>query len=244
MTYQTQSHSRFSVLSTSSLSSAEHLSPAASSTRFSLPSVPSVNTTATGPSKPTLRPNIYDRNLNKTRTTEVSAAAFAFLISEVVQYTQKRVTGITDLERRLNTLGYRVGIRTFELMAWRNESSSKAPKREIRFLPALMSIHTQVWKALFGKPADAIEKSVENADEYMIIDNDPPLTRHVSVPRDMSQLSCSSFTAGAVEAVLDGLGLPARVTAHNTPTDNFPNRTTILIKLEKTVLEREDASKS
>lgn len=52
-------------------------------------------------------------------------------------------------------------------MAWRNESSSKTPKREVRFLPALMSIHTQVWKSVFGKPADAIEKSVENPDECM-----------------------------------------------------------------------------
>lgn len=41
----------------------------------------------------------------------------------------------------------------------------------------------------------------------MIIDNDPVITRSISVPRDMSQLSCSSFTAGIVEAVLDGLGL-------------------------------------
>ena len=40
----------------------------------------------------------------------------------------------------------------------------------------------------------------------MIIDNDPPIERSISVPRDMSQLSCSSFTAGIVEAVLDGLG--------------------------------------
>jgi Transport protein particle (TRAPP) component len=40
----------------------------------------------------------------------------------------------------------------------------------------------------------------------MIIDNDPSIERHISVPRDMSQLSCSSFTAGIVEAVLDGLG--------------------------------------
>lgn len=40
----------------------------------------------------------------------------------------------------------------------------------------------------------------------MIIDNDPPIERHISVPRDMSQLSSSSFTAGIVEAVLDGLG--------------------------------------
>ena len=45
----------------------------------------------------------------------------------------------------------------------------------------------------------------------MIIDNDPPIERHISVPRDMSQLSCSSFTAGIVEAVLDGLSF-VRVT--------------------------------
>jgi hypothetical protein len=50
-------------------------------------------------------------------------------------------------------------------MVYRVESTNKAPKREIRFLPALMSIHTQVWRAVFGKPADALEKSVENADE-------------------------------------------------------------------------------
>lgn len=121
-------------------------------------------------------------------------------------------------------------------MVWRAESASKAPKREIRFLSALMSIHTNVWKAVFGKPADAIEKSVENEDECpfgslscrlisfdrvywlvvvvvvvdMIIDNDPIITRNISVPRDMSQLSCSSFTAGIVEAVLDGLGFVSR----------------------------------
>jgi hypothetical protein len=54
-------------------------------------------------------------------------------------------------------------------MAWRAESGSKIPKREIRFLPALMSIHTQVWRAVFAKPADAIEKSVENDDECACI---------------------------------------------------------------------------
>ena len=53
-----------------------------------------------------LRPNIYDRNLNKSRTSEVSSAAFAFLFSEVVQYTQKRVLGIADLERRYASYAY------------------------------------------------------------------------------------------------------------------------------------------
>lgn len=70
---------------------------------------------------------------------------------------------------RLNTLGYRIGMRVLELNIWRTESTSKAPKREIRFLPALMSIHTQIWRAVFGKPADAIEKSVENDDECMFV---------------------------------------------------------------------------
>lgn len=93
------------------------------------------------------------------------------------------------------------------------------------------AVDTQVWKAVFGKPADAVEKSVENDDECelswcfpvcmldsafgltsfsciedMIIDNDPPITRYVSIPKEMSQLSTSAFTAGIVEAVLDGLG--------------------------------------
>lgn len=40
----------------------------------------------------------------------------------------------------------------------------------------------------------------------MIIDNDPAITRHISVPRDMGALNCSAITAGMVEAVLDGLG--------------------------------------
>ena len=80
----------------------------------------------------------------------------------------------------------------------------------------------------------------------------------------MSSLSCSALAAGLAEAVLDGLGFvsalffealfwpllivvlplqPARVTAHNVPTEQYPNCTTILIKLDRSVLEREDALK-
>lgn len=78
----------------------QHLTMTQPHPRFSLPSTPSINTTLAAPKTTNARPNIYDRNLNKTRATEVSASAFAFLFSEVVQYTQKRVSGINDLERR------------------------------------------------------------------------------------------------------------------------------------------------
>lgn len=95
-----QPHPRLSVLSNASQSSVDHLSPTTTSTRFSLPTAPS----STKPAP--LRPNIYDRNLNKTRVAEVSASAFFFLFSEIIQYTQKRVSGmsINDLERRYATL--------------------------------------------------------------------------------------------------------------------------------------------
>lgn len=49
---------------------------------------------------PSNRKTIYDRNLNRTRTAELSRASFAYLFSELVTYAQKRVTGIQDLERR------------------------------------------------------------------------------------------------------------------------------------------------
>jgi len=84
-----QPRPRLSVLSNSSV---DHLS---SSTRYSLPSA---STALVSPRPP--RPNIYDRNLNKTRIADVSASSFSFLFSEIVQYTQKRVSGINDLERR------------------------------------------------------------------------------------------------------------------------------------------------
>lgn len=54
----------------------------------------------TGLRTPSNRKTIYDRNLNRTRTAELSRASFAYLFSEMVTYAQKRVTGIQDLEKR------------------------------------------------------------------------------------------------------------------------------------------------
>lgn len=75
----------------------------------------------------------------------------------------------------------------------------------------------------------------------MISTNSPLYSKGMSVPKDMSQLSVEAYTAGIVEAILDGMGFPARVTAHSVATPEFPLRTTILIKLDKSVMEREEA---
>ncbi|GES86694.1 TRAPP complex subunit trs31 [Rhizophagus clarus] len=166
------------------------------------------------------RVSIVERNLNKTKGAEVGLGAFAFLFSEMLQYAQKRVHGIQDLETKLNDFGYRVGTRLLELIVWRDKNS----KRETRVLGILYFIHTTVWKTLFGKQADTLEKSTENENEYMISDNDPLIT-------------------GIVEAILDGAQFPSRVTAHSLPIDGFPLRTTIFIQLDKEILQREEQLK-
>lgn len=79
-------------------------------------------------------------------------------------------------------------------------------------------------------------------DEYMLHENDPILTKFISIPKDMQSLNCMAFMAGAVEAVLDGSGFPAHVTSHSTSTKEFPNRTTLLIKFDKSVVAREKVS--
>lgn len=73
----------------------------------------------------------------------------------------------------------------------------------------------------------------------MISTNTPLLSRGISIPSEMPQLSVEAFSAGIVEAALDAFGFRARVTAHSVPTVQFPGRTTILIKLDRSVMERE-----
>ncbi|RKP09449.1 NO signaling/Golgi transport ligand-binding domain-containing protein [Thamnocephalis sphaerospora] len=157
----------------------------------------------------------------------------------MLQYAQNRVHGIQDLERKLNEFGYRVGIRALELIMWRE----KNVRRETRVINMLYFINSTVWKALFGRVADSLERSTENEDEYMISDNEPAVGKYISVPRELSQLNCGAFLAGIVEAVLDGCQFPSRVTAHSVPIEGYPLRTTILVKFDREVMEREERLK-
>lgn len=216
---------------------------------------------------------IYDRPVTKSRGAEISLGAWAFLFGEIVRYTQQRVSGISEFENRLSILGYRVGARLVELVPLRDYlyplssiRSPPPPARTLRLLPILTYIHSTLYRYLFGKPADSLERSTDKDDEYMIGDDDMVITRAVQVPKDMSDLSCGALVAGIVEAVLDGAGFvsgrrparigtpvyeiltrtscpqqPARVTAHSVPTPQHPRRTVILIKLEPDVLAREAA---
>ena len=56
-----------------------------------------------------------------------------------------------------------------ELACLRDKSS----RRETRMLGILNFITSTVWKMLFGNAADSLEKSVEQEDEFMIVEKQP-----------------------------------------------------------------------
>lgn len=76
-------------------------------------------------------------------------------------------------------------------------------------------VSSSVWKSLFGKSADSLERSIDHADEFMIVDYEPITSTFVSVPTDLGQLSADAYVSGIIAGVLDGAGFTARVTAHS-----------------------------
>lgn len=136
---------------------------------------------------------------------------------------------------RLEEAGAAIGVRVLELVALRDGKT----RRETRMQSMLQYINSTVWKVLFGKAADALSKSVENEDEYMISELDPLVNQFISVPPSLPNLNCAAFVAGIVRGILEASGFPARVTAHTDPSE--ASRTILLIKFAPEVIAREKA---
>ncbi|RDW88609.1 hypothetical protein BP6252_00641 [Coleophoma cylindrospora] len=192
---------------------------------------------------PSTGKTIYHRPLNRSRTQELSQAGFAYLFSEMVGYAQRRVTGIQDLEKRLNVQGHPIGLKLLDLLLYREPARTQL--RPLNIIALLQFITTVLWRHLFSRPADALEKSSnpDTPDEYMISDNEPLVNQYISVPKEMNQLNCAAFVAGIVEGACDGAGFPARVTAHSVGKGEegelWPGKTVFLVKFQPEVVERE-----
>jgi hypothetical protein len=87
----------------------------------------------------------------------------------------------------------------------------------------LQFVSTHVWKALFSKPADSLERSIDHADEFMIVDYEPITSTFCSVPADFGQLSVDAYMSGIICGVLAGAGFSARVTAHSVRLEEGEN---------------------
>lgn len=122
-----------------------------------------------------------------------------------------------------------MGLRFLELLAFRE----KPGKREISVIGMLQFVSSTVWQQLFGKSADALEKSTDTPNAYMIRDDEPLTNYFISMPKDLSRLNPASYMAGIVRGVLDGAGFPCTVQAVTVPAETAArDKTVFLIKFE------------
>lgn len=167
--------------------------------------------------------------LQVRRPQSIHFSIYALLFAEVISYFQNRVRSITELEERLLDLGQEIGRRVLELV-WLREKFSR---REIELLGALRFTTTSVWRFLFGKVADSLERVKDKENEYIIVDNSPLFTRYISVPLDLADLNCNAIVGGIIRGVLCASGFPCHVDAHNAPHDDeteYPPRTLFSIR--------------
>lgn len=187
---------------------------------------------------PTSENSIYDRNINTKKLTDINSSTLGFLFGETVSWALEKSKGIQDLENRLNGLGYQLGQRYLELVKLR--AGIKHGKRSIRIIEILQFIYGPFWKAIFGKTANELEKSQDVDDEYLVTENDPFMSRYISIPKEYGSLNCSAFVAGIIEGALDSSGFHATVIAHSAPTDEYPLRTVFLVKFDLALFLREE----
>ncbi|KAI8461854.1 NO signaling/Golgi transport ligand-binding domain-containing protein [Phakopsora pachyrhizi] len=194
--------------------------------------------------------SIYSRPISSNSSSSINLSSSSSLISsataissnnshqllsqsEIIRYTQQRVDGISEFEKKDSLNGSVNALKSLSTIKSSN-SNFGGGIRLTRLVPVLSWIHTTLWKTIVGKTADILEHSNENEDEYMISDNDLLITRSINVPKEMNQLSCGAYMAG----------IPARVTSHFAPSTQFPKRTTLLIKFEKNSIDRENSFKT
>mmetsp|Transcript_25616 Transcript_25616/g.65011 ORF Transcript_25616/g.65011 Transcript_25616/m.65011 type:complete len:202 (-) Transcript_25616:369-974(-) len=182
--------------------------------------------------------NIVDRPItkNKLEIPTVSLSAFAYLFSELIQYAMDRASSTVELDDRLDRVGYDVGLRMLELLSYRERVMRRKPE----VLDMLRFIHSTAWPHMFGKAADDLQQAAAAEDEYMISDYDLLANRFISVPKSYGAFNPGALVAGVVRGMLDGAGFPARVSAHYVEHRDRPKPiTTILIKFEPTVMQRQ-----
>ncbi|KAJ8883219.1 hypothetical protein PR048_015059 [Dryococelus australis] len=174
------------------------------------------------------RTSILDKSLSRGRG-EVNLSCYALLFSELVQYCQNRVSTVPDLQNKLAEMGQEVGVKFIDLLFVRERNC----KRENKLLNMLLFIKSTLWKALFGREADKLEHSNDDERTYYIIEKDPVVNKFISVPKDKGSLNCAMFTAGIIEAILNGCGFSAKVTAH------WHKGTTYMVKFEDAIIARD-----
>jgi hypothetical protein len=181
--------------------------------------------------------NLYDKNLKNK--TEIPTSLFSFLFSEIVQYILSKSDEEKDfdIEEKLSSFGYSIGEKVLELCCLRE----KGFKRETKIVSMLQLIHNNVWKMLFNKQADGLQKSTDDPDEYRIIENTPLVNKFITLQKGNS-LNCASIFAGVIEGILNSADFRCKVSAFFYEIEG-QSKTYYIIKFDSDVIARDNEIK-
>ncbi len=105
----------------------------------------------------------------------------------------------------------------------------------------LQFINNNVWKMLFNKQADGLQKSTDDAFEYRIIENSPIFNKFIPISK-LNNFNCASFTAGIIEGLLNSADFRCKVSAAIIDIDGM-HKTYYIIKFDENVIERDNEIK-
>lgn len=172
--------------------------------------------------------SIVEQPIVKSQST-INLSAFSLLFCELVEYSQGKSSTIQELQTRLSDSGRHIGCRMVDLIVNRDKNF----RRETRVVNILVFIKTVLWRSLFNKDADKLEKATDDDSIYYLIESEPITNKFVSMPKDKGNFNCASFIAGIVEAALEQCSFPSKVTVH------WHQGTTLMIKFDESVIKRE-----
>ncbi|RNA38498.1 Trafficking particle complex subunit 5 [Brachionus plicatilis] len=150
-----------------------------------------------------VKPSCLDKSIPKQRG-EINLSTYAFLIAEMVIYSNKQSNDITDFKSRMAEFGRFIGVRLLDLTYYRDRNN----KREVKFLEQMNFIKKYVWKSIYGKEADKLERDYSDPLIYYIMEKDPIINKFL--PNDRLNFSCAYLNAGIIEAILNESNFPCK----------------------------------
>jgi hypothetical protein len=105
----------------------------------------------------------------------------------------------------------------------------------------LQFIHNQIWKMLFNKQADGLQKSTDDPDEFRLIENSPVVNKFICLQKGNS-LNCASFIAGIIEGILYSADFRCKVSAFFYEIEG-QTKTYYIIKFDTEVIARDNEIK-
>ncbi|KAJ5076830.1 41-2 protein antigen-related [Anaeramoeba ignava] len=184
--------------------------------------------------------NIVDRPFSK-ESHQINLSTFTFLFSQFVQYSHERVDNPEAFAERLSRSGQAIGVRLYEYTCFRAE---KTPKRECKVQDILLFIKKEIWKMIFGRPAEGLVKLPDDQPQHYYFLEANQFENQFTTALYANGLKCAPFVSGIIKGVLDSANFPAVVMAatitHNDQDSSMDKKVGYFIKFDPSVLQRDE----